>query len=155
MVKYRGAQHDLFRTGRATPAIHPRELAISNELQALGPCAQLDGEITIIDGEAHVSRMRDGACVIEHAFEDGAIFLVWAYQARWHEIEIPAELHGYFELQTFISNAAQKYAKGTGEPFPFRIHGAPADSSGTSTSIEPAESRSPSLCFGRRSRASR
>jgi acetolactate decarboxylase len=127
MVEYRGAQRDLFRTGQATPALHLHELARSNDLQALGPCAQLDGEITIIDGEAHISRVRDGACVIQHALKEDAIFLVWAYQARWHEVEIPDDIHGYLPLQAFIREAAREHAIDTGEPFPFRIHGTPVE----------------------------
>ena len=60
MVRYIGAQEDIFTTGRANAALSLRALAGLPALYALGPVAGLDGEITIVSSQPYISQVRDG-----------------------------------------------------------------------------------------------
>jgi len=126
-VQYRGSQADLFRTGRADRAITLSELPSSPALHALGPCEHLDGEITVLHGKPHVSRVREGGYQVEHGFDHGAIFLVWAQQSAWQDLPVPASVSNYLELQTFVRDAAAGRGIDTSHAFPFLLAGTPVE----------------------------
>src|SRR5262249_59425763 len=91
MVRYIGAQQDIFTTGRANAALSLRALAGLPSLYALGPVAGLDGEITIVNSQPYISQVRGGgdAYSVDHTFAHGAIFLVWAQVRAWPDIPVP------------------------------------------------------------------
>ena len=91
MVRYIGAQQDIFTTGRANAALSLRALAGLPALYALGPVAGLDGEITIVNSQPYISQVRDGgdAYSVDRTFEHDAIFLVWAQVQAWHDMPVP------------------------------------------------------------------
>jgi len=76
-IAFCGAQRNIFATGNAGRSIALSEPAEAGALHGLGPCEHLDGEITVLHGKPHVSKVRGDGYVIEHGFEQGAIFLVW------------------------------------------------------------------------------
>jgi hypothetical protein len=60
-VRYIGGQKNLFKSGRADAKVSLAELSDLPDLYALGPVAGLDGEITVLSSQPHVSQVRGGA----------------------------------------------------------------------------------------------
>src|SRR5215470_11090962 len=127
LIGYRGAQRDMLTTGKASRAIALSELPQSPALQGLGPCEQLDGEITVLNGEPYVSRVRGDGYVVEHSYDHGAIFLVWTRHAKWQDVAVPPSVRSYAELQSFIRNEAERRGIATTQAFPFLMSGTPAE----------------------------
>ena len=127
LIGYRGAQREMFATGKASRAITLSELPKSPALHALGPCEHLDGEITVLDGEPHVSRVRGDGYVVEHGFDHGAIFLVWTRHSKWQDVALPPSVRSYGELQSFIRGAAERQGINASQAFPFLMSGVTAE----------------------------
>ena len=123
LIAYCGAQRNIFANGQAGRSIALSQFADSSVLFGLGPCEHLDGEITLLHGEPHVSKVRGEGYVIEHGFDHGAIFLVWTQHSSWRGLPVPAAVTGYPELQSFIRNAAQAQGVDTTHAFPFTLSG--------------------------------
>ena len=127
MVRYIGAQDDIFTTGRANAALSLRALAGLPSLFALGPVAGLDGEITIVNSQPYISQVRDGgdAYSVDRTFAHGAIFLVWAQVRAWHDIPVPDAASSYGDLETVVEAIARQHGIDTAAPFPFLMTGMP------------------------------
>ena len=89
-VMYTGEQQEIFKTSRANATVSLRELAGLPHLYAIGPVDKLDGEITIINSEPHVSKVRGGdVYIVDRTFGHEALFLVWAQASEWDVITVP------------------------------------------------------------------
>jgi len=128
-VRYIGEQKDLFKTGRADAKLSLAELADLHDLYALGPVAGLDGEITVLDSQPHVSQVRGGAneYVIDRTFNHGAIFLVWAQVREWDDLHIADSVSSYQELESVVHESARQQGIDTDQPFPFLMAGTPRE----------------------------
>jgi acetolactate decarboxylase len=128
-VRYIGAQKDLFRTGRADAKLSLAELSEMSDLYALGPVAGLDGEMTVLDSQPHVSQVRGGAngYIIDRTFNHGAIFLVWAQVCEWDDVHIAESVSSYQELETVVQESARQHGIDTDLPFPFLMAGTPRE----------------------------
>jgi acetolactate decarboxylase len=127
LIGYRGAQRDMLATGKANRVMTLSELPRSPSLQALGPCERLDGEITVLNGDPYVSRVRGDGYVVEHGFDHGAIFIVWTRQAKWQDVAVPPSVRTYAELQFFIRGEAERHGIDASQAFPFLMRGVPAE----------------------------
>jgi len=127
LVEFAGGQNAIFETGKADPVLNLRDLQDIKGLYAIGPVAGLDGEITIFDSKPHVSRVHGSGYAVDHAWNDGAIFLVWSSQRNWKDVPIPAGTGGYLDLQKFVKAQAAANGIDTSKPFPFLLAGTPAE----------------------------
>jgi len=126
LVQHCGAQREIFATGKAGRAISIADLPCGDALlHALGPCQDLDGEITVLRGEPYVSKVRGGDYIVDRGTGHGAIFLVWTRQAKWREAAVPASVTTYVELQSFIRNEAEQCGIDISGAFPFLLSGTP------------------------------
>ena len=128
-VSHIGAQREMFRTGRAGASLALAGLADLPDLYALGPVAELDGEITIFNSQPYVSKLRGGgeAYVVDRTFDHGAIFLVWTQVREWDDVRIPECVSNYGQLEVFVEQAARASGIDTEAPFAFLMNGAPRE----------------------------
>jgi acetolactate decarboxylase len=127
-VEYVGAQKEIFKTGKATSVVSLEDLAGKKGLYAMGPVDGLDGEITIFDSKPYITKVRGNDYTVDKTFKHGAFFLVWSEQTKnWSDVQVPAKVKGYVELQKFVREQAQKAGIDVMKPFPFLLVGTPAE----------------------------
>jgi len=128
-VQHAGEQREIFRSGRASAKVLLADLAALPDLYALGPCAGLDGEITVLKSQPYVSKLRGGGdrYVVDRSFDHGAIFLVWAQMWAWDDIAVPESVASHSELEAFVKQSARQNAIDTNTPFPFLMTGSPRE----------------------------
>jgi len=93
-------------------------------LYAVGPVADLDGEITVIDSNFHITRVRHGEIKTDNDLNTSASFLVWSQVPSWKTpilLNESAENQGH--LEKLIESLASKKGIDTTKPFPFMIDG--------------------------------
>ena len=96
----------------------------SKNLFAVGPVAELEGEITVIDGKAYIARVKAGEVTTNSELNTGAAFLVWSEVEAWEvsdSVEVSAKSHSVLEDK--IGELAEKKGIDTKKPFPFLIEG--------------------------------
>jgi len=125
-VEYIGSQDAIMETGRAEATLSLAEVAGVPDLYAVGPAEGLDGEITVFDSEAYVSRVRGAGFVVDSSFDHRAIFLVWARIGEWDDgTAVPDTISTLEELERFVAETARRRGLDTGQPFPFLLAGTP------------------------------
>lgn len=92
-------------------------------LYALGPLAELKGEITIYDGEASISTIENGQPLVSDKLQGEAIFLLYGSASAWQRIEIPQAIDELATLETYVERTAAERGLDISDPFPFRIEG--------------------------------
>jgi len=127
LVEYVGAQKEIFKTGKATSVVSLEDLAGKKGLYAMGPVDGLDGEITIFDSKPYITKVRGNDYTVDKTFKHGAFFLVWSEQTNWSDVQVPATIKGYVELQKFVREQGQKAGIDVMKPFPFLLVGTPAE----------------------------
>jgi Alpha-acetolactate decarboxylase len=127
LVDFVGAQDAILKAGSAAPSLSIGSLERCACLYAVGPVKDLDGEITIIDSQPYISRVRGNSYVVERCWKEQAIFLAWSTQRTWQDIPVPASVHGYLDLQDFVKSTAQSVKLDTAKPFPFLLSGTPTE----------------------------
>ncbi len=92
---------------------------------AVGPVAGLDGEVTAIDGEFHIARVRDGEIKTDADLSSEAAFLVWAEVNGWQpSIPLGENVRNHSQLEKVVEELATEAGADTTKPFPFLIEGA-------------------------------
>lgn len=93
-------------------------------LYALGPVAKLQGEISILNGEAHITDLTEDDEVIYHRhFDFQAAFLVYAHVKEWQKIPIEGEIN-QSNLPAIVAEHAAAIGIDTAEmAFPFLLSG--------------------------------
>jgi len=96
----------------------------AGELVAVGALEDLTGEVTIVDGDVWLSRVRDGALSTERGRGIGgkASMLVSANVHEWSEHTVPVDIAAA-DLESYVRLAATDAGLDTDRPFPFRIDG--------------------------------
>jgi acetolactate decarboxylase len=93
-------------------------------IYAVGPVAELDGEITAIDGKFHITRVKHGEIKTGSDLSTTASFLVWSEVAAWKQPVLLGEKVGsHVQLEKQIEFLAAKEGVDTTKPFPFIIEG--------------------------------
>lgn len=128
-MSFTGRQDAVFTTGRADGTVRLSDMAGRRHLYALGAAAGLDGEVTILDSEPFVSRVRGpgGAYVVRHDLDGMALFLVWTEMNSFHEeVPVPQSVGSYGELESFVRTAATERGMRVDQPVAFLLRGTPA-----------------------------
>lgn len=127
-VRHFGALREMMHEGRIESRVSTDRFLPDAQLQGLGACAELDGEITIVDGQLHVARPR-GAGEAEFLSAPGseigaeAALLVVSKVARWRSVNIVETLSTQEELASFVAQAADEFGVELTKPFAFRVSG--------------------------------
>lgn len=122
-VQWKGSLHAVHH-GDSTARLVIEELGDLTGINAVGPVANLDGEITIMDGDLYVSRVRGDDVVTEADARAGAAFLVWAKVDRWMDpISLGEAIGNHGELESRVASLARQMGLNTEVPFPFLIKG--------------------------------
>lgn len=127
LVEYVGAQKDIFVSGKATSVVSLEDLAGRKGLYAMGPVDGFDGEVTIFDSKAYITKVRGSDYTMDNTFKHGAFFLVWTEQTTWQDVPVPASVKGYADLQNFVKVQAQAAGIDVTKPFPFLLFGTPLE----------------------------
>ncbi|WP_395373667.1 acetolactate decarboxylase [Marinicella sp. W31] len=97
------------------------ELSSHSPLYAIGPVAELQGEITIYDDHVSVSYIEDNQPMVHSDLLGEAAFLVYASVTDWEEYIIYQGLEDLDELEEYIEEAAENAGLDINQGFPFRI----------------------------------
>ena len=93
-------------------------------IYAVGPVAELDGEITAIDGKFHIARVRHGEIKTDSDLSTTASFLVWSEVSAWKQpVALSEKVGNHAQLEKRIESLAAKEGVDTTKPFPFIIEG--------------------------------
>ena len=127
LVEYAGSQKAIFDTGKADQTLTVGAMSAGAGSFGVGAVAGLDGEITVYQGKAYVTKVRGDGFTLDHGHEHGAAFAVWTRQTTWRDEPVPAEVKGYLDLQSFVKARAAAAGIDVTKPFPFLLAGAPAE----------------------------
>lgn len=122
-----GTMRSVMREGSTEARAALRDWSGPNTV-AVGAIEGLDGEITIVDGETWVSRVRDGRVVTsgpDVGPRDQATLLVASPVQHWRTIRLDAPATGA-DLEAAIERAAALHGMNTSQPFPFILSGTAA-----------------------------
>ncbi len=101
-----------------------QQFAGKKNLYAVGPVADLDGEITIIAGEFFIARVKHGDVKTDANLSTSASFLVWSEVAAWKApVLLDAKTDNQAQLEKQIEALASKAGVDTSKPFPFKLEG--------------------------------
>lgn len=93
-------------------------------LYAVGPVADMDGEITAIDGKLLISRVRHGEVKTDSDLSTSASFLVWSEVGAWKPSQpMGAKAENHAQLERRIETLAANAGIDTSKPFPLRLEG--------------------------------
>ena len=93
-------------------------------IYAVGPVAESDGEITAIDGKFHIARVKHGEIKTDSDLSTTASFLVWAEVSAWKQpVALSKKVSNHAQLEKQIEFLAAKEGVDTAKPFPFIIEG--------------------------------
>jgi len=127
LVEYIGAQKRMFETGKAEGVLHLKFFEGKNNLYAVGPVALLDGEITLLNSKAYVSKVRGNDYYVDNTLSHEALFLVWSQVPRWKDVSVPESITNYVQLQKFIKDQAGYSGMDVSKPIPFMLIGTPVE----------------------------
>lgn len=97
-------------------------------VDAIGPVAGLQGEVTVIDGEPYIATLEqsgDGTWAprVEKTWDTGAIFLAYGVADRWEAVPVEKQLAGLAAIETFVRDALTARGSSLEQPRMFRIQG--------------------------------
>ena len=117
-----GTLRQVLREGDYSAKVQLADVADLPGMHGIGALADLAGEVSVVDGEVWVARVRDGVLETTRAPSAGhaAAFLVLARVERWSELslESPLDLEG---LEALLEQAAGDPALAVGDSWPFLV----------------------------------
>jgi acetolactate decarboxylase len=124
-VRWQGAQRDVL-AGDIRGHVPLQPLANLAHLYAIGPLAELLGEVTILHSEPAISRVVDDRQVqMAGGFDHGACFLVYAQVPCWREVSLPGGVTDLPALEAALPELAASAGLDPTTPFPFLLKGRP------------------------------
>lgn len=110
--------------GDVSGKVSLQQFSGKKHLFAVGPVAELDGEITVIDSNFHIARVRHGEVKTDSDLTTSASFLVWSEVPSWKApIMLGESADSQDHLEKLIETLASKNGIDTTKPFPFMIDG--------------------------------
>ncbi len=121
-VRWSGAQRDVL-AGDVSGKVDLDGLVSERHVYALGPLEGARGEVSVFDGVACISRVRDGSIQVDAGAGDRACFLVYARVPYWIEVARAEPIDDVAQLETLVVTGAAAHGIDVAEPFPFRLTG--------------------------------
>ncbi len=122
-VSWQGTQRE-FHHGDVSGKVPLQQFSGTSNLYAVGPVAGLDGEITVIDSNFYISRIRHGEIKTDSDLTTVAGFLVWSEAPEWKPpITLGESADTHPQLENLIETLAVKEGIDTSKPFPFIVEG--------------------------------
>jgi len=110
--------------GDVSGKVSLQEFSDKKHLYAVGPVAELGGEITVIDSNFHITRVRHGEIKTDNDLTTSASFLVWSEVSSWRSpIMLGESADNQDHLEKLIDSLASEKGIDTTKPFPFMIDG--------------------------------
>jgi acetolactate decarboxylase len=123
-VEHAGVMSDLFETRSAAGTIALAPLLARPHLYALGPLADMTGELLVWDGTPFTSRVQGGRVVVATERDLSVPLIVMARVAKWKEVAVPDEACELAAFETWLPKAARDAGLDDRQPFAFQIVGA-------------------------------
>ena len=93
-------------------------------LVALGPLGRLQGEITVLDGSAHVTQMDETGIATPTSPEViAAPFLAWAYVKEWKNLDSLENINDLKSLEKALEQKAEEKGISLEKAFAFQLSG--------------------------------
>ena len=122
-VEWKGRLRDT-HAGDVSGKVALGELPRSPRLYAVGPVADLGGEITVVDGRLHLARVEHGAVKTSTDYEGQASFLVWATVPAWRDaVRLGTTASSQADLEKLVEAKARSAGMDPDSPFPFLLRG--------------------------------
>lgn len=121
-VKWAGSLRNVHHGIDFAGQIDLNSLAALPHLYAVGPLENLQGEITIWDGKALISRIKNQQLQVDNQLTGKACFLVYGQAASWKTIKLKSSL-SLSQVDEIVKSNAIKYGIDTQRPFPFLLSG--------------------------------
>lgn len=98
-----GAMHDVVMKGNYSSKVLPDTIRPKEGLIGLGPAANLEGEITAVDGEIYHSVLSsDGQVQVTQPTSVGAAFFGYTNVADWSQSSLPDSVRSLNHLQFYL-----------------------------------------------------
>ncbi|MBC8202500.1 MAG: hypothetical protein H8E91_01590 [Planctomycetes bacterium] len=120
LVEQHGGMRDALRMGNTQSRITFEEISAKPHAFAVGALTDLEGEITIVDGQILVATTPDGASATSTSGtnDQSATLLTIAYVENWAKDRIPANT----DFETAVETVALRNGVNVDEPFPFYVY---------------------------------
>jgi len=125
VVRQYGEMRKVLHDGQMQPRIDLLEVTRVPHAYGVGAIENLNGEITIADGDVWVARASDDALSMngpEVNASDRATLLTLSYVPHWKRIKLSEPLSGS-NIETVVEEFARSQGINTNRPFPFIIEG--------------------------------
>jgi acetolactate decarboxylase len=119
-VTQHGGMRDALREGNTEARISFEEISSKPHAFAVGALADLEGEITVVDGKIIVAKTSDGKTAISSpaSGNESATLLTLAYVKNWTEDILPPNL----TFEEAVEVVAKRNGIDTDKPFPFYVN---------------------------------
>lgn len=104
-----------------------RDFDTVRHLYAIGSVTDLKGFIQIIDSKPYTSSVSNGQVRVDSSWNADATLFLYCTVDEWKEIEIPADVKTWKQLEQFIGNQAVIYKIPKKEVSPFVLRGIAAN----------------------------
>lgn len=118
-----GQEEDLIKKGDMTTHISLKQLQDKPHLYAIGSVTNLKGFIVIDDSKPFTSFVQGDSVAIDSSWNTDATLIVYAQADQWKEIEIPANIQIWRDLEQFVLQSAKDNGINPGVAFPFLLKG--------------------------------
>jgi acetolactate decarboxylase len=119
-VEQHGGMRDVLRMGNTQSRITFEEISSKPHAFAVGALTNLEGEITIVDGQILVATTLDGvtASSTTGSADQSATLLTVAYVENWAKDIIPEKM----AFESAVETVAKRNGVDVDEPFPFYVY---------------------------------
>jgi acetolactate decarboxylase len=104
-VRVIGEMRRMFMAHDIGPNVALHDVLKQPHVYALGPLADLKGEITVVDGQAFASKMEAKRATVTLDPAVKAIFLVYAFVPAWRSVSIPTNIISETDLASFLERS--------------------------------------------------
>ncbi len=119
-VQQFGGMRSALRLGNTSSQITFEDINSSPHAFGVGALTDLEGEITVVDGQIIVAKTEDGIRAISSTSNnsnDSATLLTLAYVDEWREYKFPSSMN----FEDAVESVAAAHGIDTNTPFPFYI----------------------------------
>lgn len=122
-VRVVGALRAIMMQGDLSAHLALDSLTKQPHLYGLGPVADLQGEIMLVDSKPYVCRVQQGKPVTRLDSSARAAMLVYASVPRWKTVLVQATVSSFADLEKQLDGWCRTNGIDGSEPFPFRLSG--------------------------------